>query len=974
MSTIFISYSHTNQVFVRQLRDDLIARGHVVHWDMDAVLADDLSTRLDEWVRESDVHLAVLSHRYLQSTLPMQEVGKFLRAATERGTRLIPLLLEPVEVPEPLRPYPYVDFTQRYETGLGMLAEWLASDATNGAQSGSSGEDGEKGGSQDPVPPADAQLVSEAPLVMRVARTLAKADGAGTQITLEHLCWAVFVQGQRTQLNGTVAQCWDWLSGEVGNVGWNEAFHDRFEKLGSPLSLPVSPVVGPVDRSVAKTITAAGAIARRTSHSPQVFVRHLVGSLLVVPPEGETRPPLYRFLERFGRDGAALQEAVSRFISNEVREDSADAWAEILRRTWTVAELAGEPAADNAPGGEPRPSARPFSLVRGSISDQATDTDSLGFDLYVQAIAEFLTSPDTRPPLTLSIEGEWGSGKSSFMKQLQDAIVRLETEKKHPPPVTVWFNPWRHDREDAVWAAFALAFLRGVTRELPFRRRCAGHISLLWRRFMWRDGWWDMARALGVIATAVSFTGVVVWLLLSGGALVEAFTRELQIEKGKGLLGALLKLGGVGGAVALGATLWKEVKSFVGNPLRIDLKRYVRSPDYQARITFIEHFHEDFGKIVKAYVGERRVYVFIDDLDRCQTPKAADLMQALNLMMGSEEQPITFILGMDREKIAASLAVKFKDVLPFLTADPSRPGKLDDGEAALRGLEYGSEFIEKFVQLAFRVPQPRDADVVKLLRDLSGTPGTPPPGPAQTAPKQVIHAAIGSRPVRRGVRIDHTEGAWPPTTVRPLDDPPTPDPPSAPQRQAMQSAVSVDSERLHDIVRMVAPALDYNPRRLKQFVNLFRLRAYLAIATGLIGDRAEGSELTFEKLGKFVAIGLRWPLLMNDLESEPDLLHRLQRRARVYAPEHPTPEIASIHEDPKHALNDALGAELFWTRRSRLMELLRTDVRGADEQLAVCYTLEDLNVVPLLQVAVPAARPTAATTQEPTGQPETLPL
>ena len=38
-------------------------------------------------------------------------------------------------------------------------------------------------------------------------------------------------------------------------------------------------------------------------------------------------------------------------------------------------------------------------------SDQPAEKDFLGFKPYVEAIADFLTDPNTKPPLTLSIEG-----------------------------------------------------------------------------------------------------------------------------------------------------------------------------------------------------------------------------------------------------------------------------------------------------------------------------------------------------------------------------------------------------------------------------------------------------------------------------------------------------------------------------------------------------------------------------------------
>ena len=79
------------------------------------------------------------------------------------------------------------------------------------------------------------------------------------------------------------------------------------------------------------------------------------------------------------------------------------------------------------------------------------------------------------------------------------------------------------------------------------------------------------------------------------------------------------------------------------------LNKYVAKPGYADHPAFVETFHEDFARVVRAYAGHHRVFVFIDDLDRCDVPKAAELMQAINLMIG-ELGNLVFVLGMDREK------------------------------------------------------------------------------------------------------------------------------------------------------------------------------------------------------------------------------------------------------------------------------------------------------------------------------------
>ena len=40
-------------------------------------------------------------------------------------------------------------------------------------------------------------------------------------------------------------------------------------------------------------------------------------------------------------------------------------------------------------------------------------------------------------------------------------------------------------------------------------------------------------------------------------------------------------------------------------------------------------------------------------------------MQAINLMI-ADDPPVVFILGMDRQKIAASLAVKYESIVAYL--------------------------------------------------------------------------------------------------------------------------------------------------------------------------------------------------------------------------------------------------------------------------------------------------------------------
>ena len=120
----------------------------------------------------------------------------------------------------------------------------------------------------------------------------------------------------------------------------------------------------------------------------------------------------------------------------------------------------------------------------------------------------------------------------------------------------------------------------------------------------------------------------------------------------------------------------------------------------------MESFHEDLERIMDTYAKGRTVFVLVDELDRCDIPKAADLMKAFNLMI-SDDSNLVFIIGMDRAKVAAGIAVKYEELLPYIYVDKGGYSREDANKVdAASGLEFGYEFIEKFIQIPFSVPRP----------------------------------------------------------------------------------------------------------------------------------------------------------------------------------------------------------------------------------------------------------------------------
>lgn len=292
------------------------------------------------------------------------------------------------------------------------------------------------------------------------------------------------------------------------------------------------------------------------------------------------------------------------------------------------------------------------------------------------------------------------------------------------------------------------------------------------------------------------------------------------------------------------------------------LKKLSSSTNYKEHISFRERFHADLNEITKSYVGDSKVYVFIDDLDRCEVPKAAELMQAINLMI-SENSKIYFILAMDRKVISAGLAAKNESILKYL----------DENE-----LQYGYEFIEKFIQLPFKVPNPKSSDFLKFLTSADEIETSLSPSGSMDKLNISEDFILDEFPEEKVKSLQNeskgqeTESDDFTNVENELD------------KQEIQNNKDCveDFETSKMILEMVAPALDNNPRRIKQFINQFHFQLTIGKRIGLFSyNEGKVPEMTWncKKLAKFVAISIKWNSIIYALNSNRALFAQLQEYA-----------------------------------------------------------------------------------------------
>lgn len=297
------------------------------------------------------------------------------------------------------------------------------------------------------------------------------------------------------------------------------------------------------------------------------------------------------------------------------------------------------------------------------IEDEATpDARKFGFDDYAASLASIIADPNLKTPFTISVYGEWGSGKTSLMMSIAKNLEPSKWEKKikvdsqknsiltsgrlrtvlkrskdlQLKPVkdmgivkVVWFNAWEFQKlQTPLWTIFlnrVMMDLSNMTEDDNLKER----IKALGKGF----------------------------LLLSADALlsrtIDIKTKDLEELKER---------------------VWTDIKKI--DCLREELSQKIN-----------EALESDPYK-------RQRLAIFIDDLDRCLPEQCVEIFESIKLFLNCEN--CVFVIGVDKEQLRKVFQEKFY-------------GK--ESKEEKRALGY----IEKFVQLEFDLPPKTQEEVSEFV-------------------------------------------------------------------------------------------------------------------------------------------------------------------------------------------------------------------------------------------------------------------
>ncbi len=291
-----------------------------------------------------------------------------------------------------------------------------------------------------------------------------------------------------------------------------------------------------------------------------------------------------------------------------------------------------------------------MSILSKPHSDSPTCHDQLDWEKPLEHLRARIEDCET--PHVLGIHGDWGSGKTSFMRQVQwrlggsapqdgsvakinqnDPTRANELRKKI---VTVWFDAWRYQNEPSP----VVALLQEMRLQMAN---------------------WPAAKAkLAKLSTIAAYAVF--------DALSEA--GKMIAQEGAGLFGGIEKRG----------EQWEK--------------------EHHADGLMTNSIREHLQKTIQALLpskNDARVVVFIDDLDRCNPKAAMRLLEGLKIYLSIPQ--CVFVLGMN-ERI----------LVDALREEVSAPKDAKPEELKLRAAHY----LEKICTDIYRLPLPSPARLLQI--------------------------------------------------------------------------------------------------------------------------------------------------------------------------------------------------------------------------------------------------------------------
>ncbi|MBK9672789.1 MAG: NTPase [Bacteroidetes bacterium] len=296
-------------------------------------------------------------------------------------------------------------------------------------------------------------------------------------------------------------------------------------------------------------------------------------------------------------------------------------------------------------------------------ADNETTEDLLGFKVHADLLIDVIKD-DTILPVTIGVFGDWGSGKSSILKIVNEEL-KGEGDNLKDGTLVLYFNGWLFEGYDDAKAALLESIIKSFEEHKTIGNKVKDKTKKLLKSVKWMRALGLGFKKIILPITSAYFTG--------GAAFIPFLAQELSKVNPKDLID---KFSG-----EKGETFLNEI---------IDKKE-------DDEITLVREFREDFKSMIdKSEI--KKLVVIIDDLDRCTPERIIENLEAIKLFLNVDKT--AFIIGADPRIVRHAIEFRYKTDGIENAVDQDSQNK-----------RIMSDYLEKLIQIPYNLPKLSDGEV-----------------------------------------------------------------------------------------------------------------------------------------------------------------------------------------------------------------------------------------------------------------------
>lgn len=397
-------------------------------------------------------------------------------------------------------------------------------------------------------------------------------------------------------------------------------------------------------------------------------------------------------------------------------------------------------------------------------SDNETDKDLLGFKVHADLIKTVITNERVLP-VSIGVFGDWGSGKSSIMKMLEQEL----NADDEGDTVCLYFNGWTFEGYDDAKAALIEDILIKLRENKKVGHKIKDEVTGLIKSVNW-------LRAGGFLLKNVAKPALLAYATGGASLLVDA------VDKAKYFFSD---------TIGNSAQLIAKVDTEEGKGIVKDLKAVLKKKEEDDIPSIARKFREDFEKLINK-TELKSLVILIDDLDRCNPERIIDNLEAIKLFLNVPKT--AFIIGADERIVRHAIECRYKT--PNIHSVEIEKYK-----------DIVTDYLEKLIQVPYRLPRLSNADVETYMtllfcyRDLSDEDFDLIYAEFLKFRQIDRHSAFNYEKVKDAVRG---------------------------KKGVNKKDVEQQLIMIGQIAPMITNGLKGNPRQIKRFLNTFTLRLDLA--------------------------------------------------------------------------------------------------------------------------------------------------